>query len=59
MALLFTILFTLLDAGINATAFGGISLGFSMLRNDGEKQLKRHDLVEEKLQTAGDKWNDD
>ena len=53
MALLFKILFTLLDVGINATAFGGISLGFSMLRNDGEKQLKRHHLVEEKLQRAG------
>ena len=59
MLLLFTILSTLLGAGINATTFGGISLGFSMLRNDGEKERKRHDLVEEQLQKARDKWNED
>ena len=41
MALLFTILSTPLDAGINATAFVGVSLGFRMLRNDGEKERKR------------------
>ena len=59
MALLFTILSTLLGAGINATAFGSVSLGFSMLRNDGGKEWKRHDLAEEKLQRARDKWNED
>ena len=58
MALLFTILSTLLGAGINATAFSGVSLGFCMLRNDGGKERKRHDLAEEQLQRARDKWNE-
>ena len=43
MALLFKILSTLLGAGINTTAFGDVSLGFSMLRNDAAKERKRHD----------------
>ena len=30
-----------------------------MLRNDGEKERKRHDLAEEKLQKTRDKWNED
>ena len=59
MTLLFTILSTLLGAGINATAFGGISLGFSMLRDHDAKERKRHDLAEEELQRARDKWNED
>ena len=58
MALLVTILSTLRGAGINATAFGSVSLGFSMLRNDGAKECKRH-LAEEKLQRARDKWKED
>ena len=44
---------------INATAFSSVSLGFSILRNDGGKERKRHDLAEEKLQKARDKWNED
>ena len=59
MALLFTILSTFLGAGINATAFGGVSLGFSMLRHGGGKERKRHDLAEEQLQRARDQWNED
>ena len=71
MALSFTIISTLLGAGINAAAFGGLdlvcsemmvkknSLGFSMLRNDGEKERERHDLAEEQLQKARDKCNED
>ena len=59
MALLFTIISILLGAGINATGFGGVILGFSMLRNDGEKERKRHDLAEEQLQKARDQWNED
>ena len=59
MALLFTILSTFLRTGFNATAFGGVSLGFSMLRNDGGKEQKRDDLAEEQLQKATDKWNED
>ena len=57
--LLFTLLSTLLGAGINATAFACASLGFSMLRDDAGKERKRHDLAEEKLQRARDKWNED
>ena len=30
-----------------------------MLRNDGAKERKRHDLAEEKLQKTRDKWNED
>ena len=30
-----------------------------MLRNDGGKERKRHDLAEEELQRARDKWNED
>ena len=59
MTLLFAILSTLLGAGINATAFAGASLGFSTLRHDGGKERKRHDLTEEQLQRARDKWNED
>ena len=58
-SLLFTLLSSLLGAGINATAFAGASLGFSMLRDDGGKERKRHDLAEEKLQRARGKWNED
>ena len=59
MTLLFTILSSLLGAGINAIAFGSVSLGFSILRDDGEKERKRHDLAEEQLQKARDRWNED
>ena len=58
-SLLFTLLSSLLGAGINATAFAGASLGFSMLRDDGGKERKRHDLAEEELQKARDEWNED
>ena len=39
-SLLFVLLSSLLGAGINATAFAGASLGFSMLRDDGGKERK-------------------
>ena len=55
MALSFTILPTLLGAEINAAAFGGAFLGFSMLKDDGRKERERHDLAEEELQKAKDK----
>ena len=55
MTLLFTILTTLLGAGINATAFGGVSLEFSMLTDHGAKERKRHDLAIKKLQRAREK----
>ena len=45
---------------VNATAFGSGNLAFSMLRDhDAEEEHKRHDLKEEELQRAGDKWNED
>ena len=59
MTLLFAILSTLLGAGINATAFAGACLGFSLPRHDGGKGRKRHDLAEERLQKARDQWNED
>ena len=59
MALLFTILSTLLGAEINATVFGGVGLAFSTLIHDGGKEHKRHDLTEKQLQRARDKWNED
>ena len=59
MALLFTILSTLLGAGINATPFGGAGLAFNMLRHDNGKERKIHDLAEEQYQRARDKWNED
>ena len=60
MALLFTILSRIFGAVVNATAFGGGNLAFSMLRDHGaEKQRKRRDLKEEELQRAKDKFNDD
>ena len=56
---LFALLSSLLGAGINVTAFAGASLRFSMLRSDGGKEPKRHDLALENLQRARDQWNED
>ena len=53
-SLLFTIFSGILGTRVNATAFAGASLGFSMLRNDGGKERKRHDLALEKLQRTRD-----
>ena len=58
-SLLFTLASTLFSAGINAVAFTGAIAGFSMLRDDGGKERKRHDLEEEQFQRARDKWNED
>ena len=54
MTLLFTILGGIFSTVLNATLFCGTSLGFSMLRNDGGKERKRHDLAEEERQRARD-----
>ena len=54
-----SLLFTISSAAVNALIFSSVSLGFSMLRNDGGKERKRHDLAEEELQRARDKWNED
>ena len=45
---------------MNAVAFGGGNLAFSMLRDhDAEEERKRLDLKGEELQRARDKWNED
>ena len=59
MAVLFTILSSILGAVAHATTFGGANFAFSMLLDHGAKECKRHDLAEEKLQRARDKWNED
>ena len=59
MAVLFTILSSIFGTVANAIAFGGANLAFSMLTDHGAKERKRHDLAEEKLQRARDKWNND
>ena len=58
MALLFTILIRILSSVFSATAFGGANLVFSMLTDHGAKEQKRHDLAEEKLLRARDKWKE-
>ena len=55
MALLFTVLSTFLRTGINAAVFLDASLGFSMVKDDGGKERKIHDLADEQLQKARDK----
>ena len=59
MALLFTILSSILGAVANATAFGGANLAFSMFTDHGAKEQERHDLAEESLQMARNKWNEE
>ena len=58
-SLLFTLVSTILGAGINAVALGNASLGFIMLRNDDGKECERHDLAQEQLQRARDKCHED
>ena len=53
-SLLFTLASTLFGAGITAAAFAEASAGFSMLKNDGGKERRRHDVEEEQLQSARD-----
>ena len=54
-----SLLYTVGGAVVNTTAFGDGNLAFSMLRDHGaEENHKRHDLKEEELQRAGDKWNE-
>ena len=49
------LLYTVGCAVVNAAAFGGGDLAFSMLRDHGaEEERKRHDLKEEELQRARD-----
>ena len=59
MALLFTILSSILGAVANATAFSGANLAFSMLTDHGAKEQESHDLAVERLQRPRNKWNED
>ena len=55
-----SLLYTVGGTVVNAAAFGGGNLAFSMLRDHGaEEERKRHDLKEKELQRARDKWNED
>ena len=58
MALLLTLINGIFSAVVNATVFAGASAVFRMLRNDGGKEHKRHDLAEEQLQRARDEFNE-
>ena len=51
--------FTVVDAVVNALAFGGTNFVFSRLMDHGEDERKRHGLALEKLQRARDQWNKD
>ena len=44
---------------VNALAFSGTNFVFNRLTDDSAEERKRHDLAEEKLQRAKDKWNED
>ena len=58
MVLSFTILSGIFSSVFSATAFGGANLAFSMLKDHGKKECKRHGLATEKLQRARDKSNE-
>ena len=58
MAFSFTILSGIFSSVFSAMAFGGANLALSMLTDHGIKECKRHDLEEEKLQRARNKWNE-
>ena len=55
-----SLLYTVGGAVVNAAAFGGDNLAFSILRDHGaEEECKRHDLKEKELQRARDKLTED
>ena len=54
-----SLLFTVGGAVVNAVAFNGTNFVFNRLTDHGEKERKRHNLAEEQLQEARDKWNED
>ena len=49
-----SLLFTIGDALVNALAFSGTNFVFSRLTDQGDEELKRHDLALERLQRARD-----
>ena len=54
-----SLLFMIGGAVVNALAFTSTNVIFSELTDHGEKERKRHDLEEEKLQRSRGKWNED
>ena len=54
-----SLLFTVGGAVVNALAFSGTYFVFNRLTDHGAEEPKKHDLAEEKLQRARDKWNED
>ena len=54
-----SLFFMIGGAVMNAFAFTSINFIFSRLTDHGAKERKRHDLEEEKLQRARNKWNED
>ena len=49
----------MIGAVVNTLAFTSTNFIFSWLSDPGAKERKRHDLAEENLQRATDKWNED
>ena len=54
-----SLLFAVGGAVVNALAFSGTYFVFNRLRDRGAEERKKHDLAEEQLQMARDKWNED
>ena len=54
-----SLLFTVDGAVVNTLAFSCFNFIFSRLTDHGAEERKKHDLAEEKLQRARDKWNRD
>ena len=55
-----SILFTIGGVVMNTLAFSGTNFFFSKLIDcHGQKELKRHDLPENKFQKARNEWNED
>ena len=54
-----SLLFTIGGAVVNALAFSDTNFVFSRLTDHDEEERKRHDLAQEQLQRARDKWNED
>ena len=54
-----SLLFTVGGAVVNALAFSGTNFVFNRLTDHGAEERKRHDLAEEELQRARNKWNED
>ena len=54
-----SLFFTVDGAVVNAPASSCTNIAFNMFTDHDAEEQKRHDLPEEELQRAGDKWNED